>query len=393
MRWCSRCVLPDSRPLLTIGDDGVCSACKTHDEEDRVDWEARRKEWEALVEEVKAKRRPYDCIVAVSGGKDSWNQTKICLDSSLHTLAVSWKPVLRTPLGYENLEGLKRLGVDHIDFSVNPNVERKMYRKSFLETGSDNTMHAGVFFTVARFAWQFKIPLVVWSENSATTLVGGDNPWRGADLNNEWVRVLGSTLGWEAKDWLGQDGITEQDLEPYKCPTDEQMEASGIRQVFMGYFFKWDGYQHYLKAKELGFKDGTRPITGIYRWADQDDPFVSAHHALKFWKFGFTRTMDNLTQEIRNGRMTRKAALKMIRDIPDDTNYSALGQFLKFIGLDLGDYFRVADRFRNRTIWQQTNGRWEIPGFIVNNFDWHRHPASKKIISRGDNVLPGLFKS
>ena len=375
MKWCKKCVLPSTRPHLIINEEGICSACLQ--QEMPVDWEARGVEWKALVKETKSKRKIYDCLLPVSGGKDSFWQTKTCLDAGLHPLAFTWRPPCRTEKGDQNLVALRELGVDHVDFSVNPRVERIITRRSFEETGADSAMHLAVFTSVIRFAYQLDIPLVVWSENSATTYAGVGNPLQGSELTIEWVKTLGSTHGRMAEDWEGQ-GITLKDLSSYWCPTQEQLDEKGIRQVFLGYYLGWDGFENYNVARRLGFKPGYPvqgyPIVGYYRFADLDDPFVAAHHAIKMWKFGFNRTMDNLSQEIRSGRISREDAVTIIRSKGFDAGWEYIDALCRYVGRGGGWFSEVAAKFRNREIWQWNKGiGWHIPDFIVPDYDWKEY--------------------
>ena len=82
--------------------------------------------------------------------------------------------------------------------------------------------------------------------------------------------------------------------------------------IFLGDYIKWDPKKVYKEAKLAGFKEGKKPKTGYYNFADLDDDFISIHHYLKWYKFGFTRLFDNLSIEIRNNRITRNEALRLI---------------------------------------------------------------------------------
>ena len=73
-----------------------------------------------LVKNIKNKNKKYDCIIPVSGGKDSTWQVVVALEHGLHPLCVTWKTPARNSLGFKNLENLVKLGVDHIDFTINP---------------------------------------------------------------------------------------------------------------------------------------------------------------------------------------------------------------------------------------------------------------------------------
>ena len=206
MNYCNRCILPDSRPNLEIGPDGVCNACKSHDSRPDIDWPAREETFQSVVEHAKSRSKGYDCLIPVSGGKDSTWQVMKCLEYGLNPLAVTWKTPGRTALGRENLDSLVRLGVDHIDFEISPAVERKFVYRSYEKYGSTAIpMHMALFNIPLNLAVRFEIPLVVWGENSAFEYGGEEEERTGFKLNDDWLRKYGVTHGTTAADWVADD--------------------------------------------------------------------------------------------------------------------------------------------------------------------------------------------
>ena len=118
MQWCQRCVLPDTRPNLAIGPDGVCNACRHHQTKPDIDWAGARAAASRCPEAARHRRSRgrYDCLIPVSGGKDSTWQVVTCLELGLKPLAVTWRTPARTAIGQRNLDNLVALGVDHIDY-------------------------------------------------------------------------------------------------------------------------------------------------------------------------------------------------------------------------------------------------------------------------------------
>ena len=128
----------------------------------------------------------------------------------------------------------------------------------------------------------------------------------------------GVTGGTTARDWVSDD-LTERELTPYFAPAPEELETAGVNAVFLGHFVPWDPQRSLETAVAHGFEAAEAPRTGFYDYADIDDDFISVHHWFKWPKFGFTRTFDNLSLEIRNGRIGREEAIEVLRRRGDET--------------------------------------------------------------------------
>jgi N-acetyl sugar amidotransferase len=373
MKYCNHCILPDTRPGLVIGDDGICNACKnSFEKKNNIDWKVREAQFSEVVTNAKQRSRGYDCIIPVSGGKDSHWQVVKCLEYGLNPLAITWKTPARTAVGVRNLENLVGLGVDHIDYRINPAVERKFMIKSLERFGTTAIpMHMAIFSIPSRVAVKFNIPLVVWGENSAFEYGHSGEAHKGFQLDSEWLRTYGVMHGTTAYDWIDEE-LTEKDLTPYFFPTDQELGEKGILAIFMGYYFPWDPTETHRIAMEHGFRGRSEgPRTGYYDFADVDDDFISIHHWMKWYKFGFTRLFDNLSLEIRNKRMTRKQALEIIRQKGDQTPYADIDKFCAFAGLSQKRFFKITERFRNPGVWQRRmDGVWAIPGFLIKDWKW-----------------------
>lgn len=371
MKYCVKCVLPDTRPNLTIGADGICNACAAHDSKRHIDWVERERAFSAVVQHAKLKAHGYDCLIPVSGGKDSTWQVVKCLEYGLRPLAVTWKTPGRTAIGARNLANLVGLGVDHVDYQVNPNVERTFVYQALAQQGNPATpMHMALFSIPLTIAVRFRIPLVVWGENSAFEYGGTEEERTGFRLDARWLAKYGVTQGTTAHDWISGD-LSEKELTPYFGPSDEELDAAGTLAVFLGYYFPWDPETSLAVAKAHGFHARPEgPKTGYYDYADIDDDFIAIHHYLKWYKFGFTRLFDNLSLEIRNGRLTRQQAIDTIRASGDQTPHEDLAKFCAFLGITTRHFFDVIERFRSHGIWVRRNGRWEIDGFIVPDWEW-----------------------
>ncbi|WKZ36510.1 MAG: N-acetyl sugar amidotransferase [Anaerolineales bacterium] len=371
MKYCTRCILPDTRPNIIINGDGVCNACRAHETKPNIDWSAREGAFREVVCNAKSHSQGYDCIIPVSGGKDSTWQVVKCLEYGMNPLAVTWKTPARTVLGSANLANLINLGVDHIDYQVSPKVEKKFMLKALEKYGSTAIpMHMALFSIPLKTAVRFNIPLVVWGENSAFEYGTTEDELTGFRLDGRWLRTYGVTHGTTAQDWIS-DELSRKELTPYFGPTDEEIEQAKVNAVFLGYYFKWDPKQSAEVAHQHGFRsraDG--PKTGYYDYADIDDDFISIHHFIKWYKFGFTRLFDNLSLEIRNGRLTRDQAIDIVRNAGDQTPHADIEKFCRFSGIAVEHFFEIIENFRNLAVWEKQTSKWVIKDFLIPDWEW-----------------------
>jgi N-acetyl sugar amidotransferase len=370
MKYCRQCVTPSTRPNIKFDKDGVCNRASTA-EKRAIDWEARERAFRDVVAHARSRSKGHDCLIPVSGGKDSTWQVVKCLEYGLNPLAVTWKTPARTELGVRNLQNLVDLGVDHIDYQISPKVERKLVYQSLVKHGSTAIpMHLALFSIPLQIAYRFEIPLVVWGENSAFEYGGEEDERTGFRLDSAWLRKFGVTQGTTAADWVGPE-LSRRDLTSYFAPTDEQLERQGILAVFLGYYFPWDPETSLAVARNHGFQARAEgPRTGYYNYADIDDDFISIHHWLKWYKFGFTRTYDNLSLEVHNGRLTRAQAIDHLRGVGDETPHEDIDKLCAWLGITRQHFFEVIEKFRNRDIWKQRDGVWMIEDFLIPDWRW-----------------------
>ena len=73
MEYCSKCLYPNNHPLnITFNQEKICSGCLVHYEKDQLNWDTRFKKLKKIVNNYKSKnKKKFDCIVSVSGGRDS----------------------------------------------------------------------------------------------------------------------------------------------------------------------------------------------------------------------------------------------------------------------------------------------------------------------------------
>ena len=171
--------------------------------------------------------------------------------------------------------------------------------------------------------------------------------------------------GTTAGDWVS-DELTQKELTPYFGPTEDELDAGGVLAVFLGYYFKWDPAETYRVAKKFGFKKlNTDAKVGIYKYADIDDDLISIHHFLKIYKFGFSRSYDNLSLEIRNKRISRSKAIQIVKKENFKIPHNDIRKFCKLININKKTFFSNCEKFRNKKIWKKNNKKWELKYPII----------------------------
>ena len=259
MRYCKKCLYPDTKPQIIFNDEGICSACVNHEKKEIIDWNEKRQEFEEILDKYKSKNKTnYDCIIPVSGGKDSHYQTYVIKkEFGLNPLVINFHPHDQTELGKKNLENLKKIGVDCIEFSPNPEVYLKLARFGLKELGDFQwPEHLGIFTIPVQMAVKFNIPLIIWGENPQLEYGQPTDVNKDTILDREWNEKNGGYFldKIKPKDMV-KYGFQLDELRPYIYPTDEEIRRVGVTGVFLGSYLKWDIFKQLDIVKKIGFKE------------------------------------------------------------------------------------------------------------------------------------------
>lgn len=353
IKLCKICVLTNTRPNIKFNEKGICSACSSK-KNTKINWNKQKIKFEKLVNDIKKKSNGYDILIPVSGGKDSTWQVYTCLKYKLNPLAFSYKPILRTSIGRKNLENLLNLGIDHIDFTINRETELYLLKKAFIKFGAVGLpMHMAMWSIANQLSDKFKIKHVMWGENPAIEYSGTNENKKLKNLDEKWIKKFGINFNTKISDWYDHK-LNEKNTIPLNRKKTNQ------KSIFLGDYFKWDPKKILMIAKKLGFKQGNKPKTGFYNFADIDDDLISIHHYLKLYKFGFTRAFDNLSLEIRNKRIKRNVAIKIIQDDIKKKPTTDIKKFCSLINISEEKFFKICDKFRNKKIWFMKNRKWTL---------------------------------
>lgn len=371
LTYCKHCVMPDTKPDLLLDEHGVCNACRSYESRKEVDWDARYKELLQVLE--KYRRRDganWDCIVPVSGGKDSTYQVVRMLQLGLNPLCVTSTTCDLSELGRKNIENLKHLGVDYIEVSPNPLVRAKLNRVGLTQVGDISwPEHVGIFTIPVRAAVQFNVPLIVWGENSQNEYGGPAAAADNSVLNRRWLEEFGGLLGMRVSDLIGQEGIEAKHLIHYTYPSDEELARVGVTGLFLGHYIPWDGLSNTLIAQASGFRSYDKVVEGsMVNYENLDNHQTGIHDYFKFLKFGFGRATDLACLHIRRGRLTRLDGLEAVKRLDGRFPWEYLGKSLEDIlrplDMTVDEFIRVCDKFTNKKIFKR-----DVSGALLKDRD------------------------
>jgi len=349
--------MPETKPDLPMDDKEVCGACRNFESRKEIDWKERKQELLTILDRFRSRDGSnYDCIVPVSGGKDSTAQVIRMLELGMNPLCVTATTDHLAEIGRRNIENLKKQGVDYIEVSPNPVVRRRINRLALTQVGDISwPEHVAIFTIPVRIATQLSVPLIIWGENSQNEYGGPATDAQNNALTRRWLEEFGGLLGLRVSDLIGQEGIEEKHLIQYTYPSDAALARVGVTGIFLGYYLPWDGYNNALYSQAHGFESYHKPVEGsLVNYENLDNVQTGIHDYFKFLKFGFGRATDLACMHIRRGRLSREDGLKLVKMHDGKFPWVYLGvsieTILKEIDMTLAKFIEVCDRFTNKKL-------------------------------------------
>lgn len=366
MRYCARCLQPDTRPGIRFDAAGVCPACNYFDLLQQVDWRAREQE---LKELVVALRSPdaaeYDCIIGVSGGKDSLRQAmyaKHVLGLRPLLVSLGYPPRQLTQRGVDNISNMIEKGFDCITIHPAPETWRMLMRKAFLQFCNwCKSTEYPLFASVPKLATAYQIRLVLWGENPALQL-GDLNTMGRTGWDGNAVRNMNTLKGGDPG-WMLGDGIRSSQILQYAYPSERDMDRAGIQIVYLGYFWKdWALIDNAMYAVVNGLEVRHEPPDEIgdpYGVTSLDEDWVGMNQMIKYLKFGFGRTTDYVNEEIRRGRMTRSEGIELVERYDGLCGRKYIESFCDYVDISLETFWDTVSRSVNRELFDRdADGTW-----------------------------------
>ena len=380
--FCRRCVVSNQRPSSTVefrnrnakqtiffDQDGLCSACRFHDMKyHQIDWDARRRELEALFDRHRSKDGSYDVVVPGSGGKDSVYVSHVLkYKYGMTPLTVTWPPHMYTDIGRENFETWLDQGFDNISFHPNRKVHRRLTREAFL-----NLLHPFQPFVLGqkqigpKIALKYGIKLIMYGEQQAeggTNIEESQKPVMDRKYYSQpRAEQTDISLAGRAYADLLRDGLAAADLAPYVPVCREDVEAAGIEVHHMGYYECWRPQNtFYYTAEHCGFKPNPERTEGTFsKYSSLDDKIDGFHYFTTFIKFGIGRATYDAAQEIRNHHITRDEGIALVRRYDGEFPKKYFADFLSYIEIDEGRFWATIDAGRSPHLWHKVGNEWRL---------------------------------
>ncbi len=353
--------MPETRPRIGFDERGVCNACIWADEKKQiVDWGSRGRGLEKLCAENRSRNaNGFDCLVPVSGGKDSSYVAYMMKHRmKMHPLTVTIAPPLSFPLGDRNLENFIYSGFDHVRITPNPDVGAKIAKTAFIEQGQPlMAWIISVQTVILRCAVLFNIPFVMFGEEGEVEYGGSDK------LKNQACYDLDDTVkiylsGNNPQRFIGE--FTEKELYWWLFPAEREFRSLDPKIAKWSYFENWDSYEHYLVSKEkCGLQDEPERCVGTYNnFAQTDTKLYDLHCYLMYLKFGFGRCTQDVGIDIRRGAMTRKQGLALVRRYDGEYPEPYIKDYLNYFGMTQDEFDAALDRHANHNLFKKVDRHW-----------------------------------
>jgi len=372
MKYCSICLQPDTRPNGYLTKRGICPACKYFNELKNVDWDERYSQLKELIKKFpKNNKQHFDCIIGVSGGKDStrqalWVRDKLKLNPLL--VCFSYPPEQVTQRGVDNLSNLIELGFDTLVISSEPQTWKKSLKEAFLQfTNWCKASELALMASVPKIAIRYKIPLVLWGENPGLQL--GDMKTLGKygyDGNN--LRNLNTLAGGDV-DWLIKSGLTNSNLISFLYPSPSEFEESNIQIVYLGWFWKdWTGMNNamYSLVNGLQVRDDTVKNTGDIAGVNAlDEDWVTLNQMIKYYKYGFGRVSDHINESIRSEIITREEGIDLVEKYDGSCGEQYIISFCEYIDISIKEFWDNVYNSVNKDLFEINSSGQIIKKFKV----------------------------
>lgn len=346
LKYCVRCCLPDTNESIDFDEMGICKACRASEQKMHINWAERQQMLEKILNHYRERAgNNYDCMVPISGGKDSIFQLHVLRKVyKMNPLAVTFSHNWFTEVGKKNLEiSLEKLDVDHIMFTPKRSLVDRLARESLQHIGDACWhCHTGVENFPYQIAVAYNIPLLVYGESLAEFSGKATYETIGEFDADHFLKYSARK---KPEEMVCQKIPEPEIMAAFRRPSFEEIEKVGIKRIFLGDYMFWDlEKQTELVIKEYGWQEAE--VSGTYKqYKSVECKMPGVHDYAKFVKRGFGRGTDFGAQDVRAGLMTREEAFELARKY-DQERPESLDYYLKITGYTEEEFLKILQEQR-----------------------------------------------
>ncbi len=347
LQYCVRCCIPQTQEGVIFDELGVCQACQSAEQKIHIDWTQREQVLRGILDNAKAKAgNNYDCIIPISGGKDSTFQLHVLTQVyGMKPLAVTFSHNWFSETGWYNLQNsLEQFNVDHVMFTPNRRLVNKLAKHSLAGIGDSCWhCHAGVGAFPLQAAVRFNIPLLIWGESIAESSGRASylNPVRKFD--REYFTKVSAKL---RPDQMVRDDVSLRDLEPFQVPSAEDCERVGVHGIHLGDYIFWDDERQTEFVRDNYAWRETQVEGSFKRYKSAECVMPGVHDLACYTKRGYGRATFHASVDVRAGLLSRDEAWDLIR-ANDGVRPEGLDYYLKITGMSEDEFFAALEKHRH----------------------------------------------
>ncbi len=350
LKRCKKCILPETYPYMDFDSYGVCRYCRNHKKFKVNGLINLKKE----LNKYKSSNNNPDCIVALSGGRDScYGLHYLKKELGMNPIAFTYDWGFVTDLARRNAARVcGKLGVELIIRSPNINMKRKFVRqnvKAWLkkpELGMIPLFMAGdkaFYYHANQLKKETGIKLVIFcsgnSMEKAYYKFGLSGLKEGDDSATLTKLGLSGKIG--LLKYYGKNFIKN----PYYINSSLIDSAAGFFHTFIGKEDSLKLYQ-YLEWDEKTVVDS---IINEYAWETSPetettwrigDATAAFYNYIYFTVAGFTEDDDMLSNMIREDYISREEALEKSL-LYGKPRYDSIKEYLEMINLNYNETLNI----------------------------------------------------
>ncbi len=364
MRYCKKCVMPDTRPGITFDEKGVCSACRSMEHRVQIDWDARWQEFEKICDKYRGMNGDgYDCAIAVSGGKDSHFQVHL-MKNVMHMNPVLFSVEDNFPMTKAGMHNLKNIseefGCNIISIKPDIRTQKKLMRYMFEKYGKPTWYLDRLIYTYPLImASKFNTPLLVYGENVSYEY-GGADAKETYSAREQLCNGVASEVSEE--ELIKNAGVKVQDLYLTRAPKQEILDE--LDPIYISYFVSWNSVGNYEFAKKHGFHDLSNEWIRAHcveNYDQVDSRAYLVHPWLKYPKFGHASATDYASRFVRYGMISREEAIKLVKEHDHNLDPLCVRDFCEFCGYTETEFWEIIDKLYNPELFEKDQlDRWVL---------------------------------